>query len=85
MRSLKSVLTNKTITFDKYLTREFQDRGLKIAETLQDMAHKSLYIKMAKEIDQRILDQALSFVVDSHARKKAALFMWKVKELKKSH
>lgn len=67
---------------DKYLTREFQEFGIFLAEKLGDMGHKALYIKMAKTTPRVILDQALSFVLDSQANSKARLFMWKVKQLK---
>lgn len=67
---------------DKYLTREFQEFGIFLAEKLGDMGHKALYMKMAKITPRAILDQALSFVLDSQANSKARLFMWKVKQLK---
>ncbi len=84
MQTLKSVLTNFKLsdTSDKYLSREFQRYGLHLAQTLGDLAHKSLYIKLAKDVPRTLLDQALSFVVDSQARSKPRLFMWKVKQLK---
>jgi hypothetical protein len=66
-----------------YITREFQDYGYRIAAELNDLKHKSLYIKLAKDVDRRILESARSFVVDAHhARSKAKLFMWKVKQLR---
>lgn len=65
-----------------YITREFQDFGYRLATELNDMKHKSLYIKMAKEIDRALLERALSFVSDSQADSKAKLFMWKVKQLR---
>ncbi len=65
-----------------HITQEFQDFGYRLALDLDDMKHKSLYIKMAKEIDRGILERALSFVSDAQARNKAKLFMWKVKELR---
>jgi hypothetical protein len=67
---------------DKYLTREFQEFGIFLAEKLGDMGHKALYIKMAKTTPRSILDEALSFVLDANANSKARLFMWKVKQLK---
>lgn len=82
MKSLKNVLINKTFTQDKYLTRAFQDHGLRLAEKLGDMSHKALYIKLAKTEDASLLENALTFVIDSNARNKGALFMWKLKELK---
>src|SRR3972149_1725771 len=65
-----------------YITQEFQDYGYRLAVTLDDLAHKSLYIKMAKEVDRTILEKALAFVIDSQAKSKPRLFMWKVKQLK---
>lgn len=66
-----------------YITQEFQDYGYRLAVALNDMSHKSLYIKMAKTVDRGILERALSFVTDAgSAKSKARLFMWKVKQLK---
>lgn len=67
---------------DKYLSREFQEFGIFLAEKLGDMGHKALYIKMAKTTPRGILQEALSFVLDANANSKARLFMWKVKQLK---
>ena len=69
----------------KYISREFQDYGYRLAVDLNDMAHKSLYIRMAKNTDRKILEAARRFVVDAdHAKSKGRLFMWKVGELKKT-
>ena len=68
----------------KYVTREFQDYGLRLAEELDDLRHKSLYIKLAKEVDRRLLEEARRFVKDAYnVKNKARLFMWKLKELRK--
>ncbi len=67
-----------------YITQEFQDYGYRLATELDDMKHKSLYIKMAKTIDRKVLESARTFVLDANANSKARLFMWKVKELKKA-
>jgi hypothetical protein len=40
-----------------------------------------MYIKFAKTLPRPVLEEALRFVIDSSARKKAALFMWKLKEM----
>lgn len=65
-----------------YITREFQDFGYRLAMELNDEKHKSLYMRLAKTVDRRILEKALSFVKDANAKSPAKLFMWKVKELK---
>lgn len=83
MQSIKQVLGKFNPTTDKYVSREFQTFGLKIAEQLDDYKHRSLYIKLAKTVHRSILERVLSFVVDSNAKNKGALFMWKLKELRK--
>lgn len=82
MKSIKQVLDNFNPLEDKYISREFQSFGIYLAEELGDYKHRSLYIKLAKDIHRSILEQALQFVSDSNARNKPALFMWKVKQLK---
>lgn len=66
-----------------YITQEFQDFGYRLAVSLNDLEHKSLYMRLAKTVKRSLLEQALSFVSDSQAKSKAKLFMWKLKELKK--
>ncbi len=82
MQSVKNVLKKFNPTTDKYISREFQTFGLKIAEQLDDYKHRSLYIKLAKTVHRSILERVLSFVVDSNAKNKGALFMWKLKEVR---
>lgn len=84
MQSVKNVLKKFNPTTDKYISREFQTFGLKIAEQLDDYKHRSLYIKLAKTVHRSILERVLSFVVDSNAKNKGALFMWKLKEVRKN-
>ncbi len=65
-----------------YITQEFQDFGYRLAVELNDLKHKSLYIKMAKTVDRAVLERSLSFVKDANnAKSKAKLFMWKVKQI----
>ena len=66
---------------DKYISREFQSYGYHLAEELNDMKHKSLYMRLAKTLPRAILEKALSYVSDSGIKRKGALFMWKLKEL----
>lgn len=81
MKSIKSVLANFNPTEDKYISREYQSFGVHLAEKLSDETHKSLYIRLSRDIPRPVLERALRFVVDSNARNKAALFMWKLKDL----
>ncbi len=69
-----------------FITQEFQDFGYRLAVELNDMAHKSLYMRLAKTENRLLLERALSFVADAaSARSKAKLFMWKLKQLKAEH
>lgn len=73
----------KNIEEDKYVSREFQQYGLELAEELGDMKHKALYIKLAKENPRGRMEAARNFVKDArNARSKGRLFMWKLKQLK---
>jgi len=82
MQSIKSVLSNFNPTTDKYISREFQSFGLHLAETLDDYKHRSLFMKLAKTVHRSLLERALSFSIDSTAKNKGALFMWKLKQLR---
>src|SRR3989338_10853569 len=66
---------------DKYISREFQAYGVYLSEQLNDFKHKSLYIKLARDIPRPILEKALGFTADAKVKRKGALFMWKLKEL----
>lgn len=69
----------------KYISQEFQDYGYRLAVDLNDLPHKSLYIKLAKTVDRAILEKARSFAVDAYtAKSRAKLFMWKMKELRQN-
>ena len=82
MKKIGNILTLFDPTKDKYISREFQAFGVHLAESLDDYKHKSLYIKLAKTTDRSLLERALSFCVDSRAKNKGALFMWKLSQLK---
>lgn len=85
MKSISKIIAEtKFKDRPKNITHEFQIYGVYLAESLQDTKHYSLYIKLAKQIDRKILEQALNFTKGYHsARSKARIFMWKLQELKK--
>lgn len=82
MQQINKILKQFDPVTDKYVSREFQSFGMHLAEELDDYKHRSLYIKLAKTTHRSILEKALSFAIDSNARNKGALFMWKLKDLK---
>lgn len=68
----------------KNISHEFQMYGVYLAESLNDTKHYSLYIKLAKEVDRKILEEALNFTKGYYgAKSKARIFMWKLQQLKK--
>ena len=81
MQSIKNILKKFNPLEDKYVSREYQAYGVYLAEKLDDTRHKSLYIKLSKTVPRPILEEALRYVVDSNARRKGALFMWRLKQL----
>ena len=81
VKSIKEILEGRGPR-KKYITREFQHFGYRLAEGLDDLEHKSLYIKLAKEVDRQLLQKAWDFVKDSRAKSKGRLFMWKLKKLR---
>lgn len=67
----------------KNLSKEFQVYGVYLAEQLGDTKRYSLYIKLAKEVDRAILEEALNFTKGySRAKSRAKLFMWRLKQLR---
>ncbi len=82
MKRVSQILKNFDPQKDKYISREFQSYGVYLSEQLDDPKHRGLYIKLAKENHRSVLEKALSFAVDSGARNKGALFMWKLKQIK---
>lgn len=84
MKSLRDILAQRSQTIGKqFISREFQDYGYRLAQELNDLKNKSLYMKLAKTLPRRLLENARMFVKDATtARSKARLFMWKLKELR---
>lgn len=83
-QSIKDILSSFDQKEDKYISREFQDYGYHLAKELNDLDHRSLYIKLAKEKPRFLLEKARNFVKDAYnVKNPAKLFMWKLKELKK--
>jgi hypothetical protein len=82
VQSIKQILNKFDPTKDRYISREFQSYGMHLAEELNDYKHRGLYIKLAKTTHRSVLEKALSYVSDSNAKNKGALFMWRLKQLK---
>lgn len=71
----------------KYIKNEYQAYGLELAKELGDWKNRSIYIRLAKTMDREILQKARYFIKDQDKSKLQTpykLFMWKLKELRKT-
>ena len=69
----------------KYISREFQDYGYRLAVELGEESRKAMYIKLAKTKPRAILEKARSYVIDyPNAKNKGKLFLWKIKQLEEA-
>lgn len=86
MKSIKTAIAEvKFKDRPKNIAYEFQEYGVYLAETLGDTKHYGLYIKLAKEVDRKSLEEALNFAKGYFgAKSKAKIFMWRLTELRKS-
>jgi hypothetical protein len=82
MQKVSQILKNFNPTQDKYISREFQSFGIHLAEEMDDYKNRGMWIRLAKTNHSSVLEEALSFVKDSNADNKIALFLWKLKQLK---
>src|SRR3989344_1397442 len=82
MKKIGTILKKYDPKVDKHISREFQAFGIHLAEELDDYKHRGLYIKLAKTHSRSLLEKAFTFTVDSNAKNKGALFMWKLAQLK---
>jgi hypothetical protein len=70
----------------KYVRFEFQDYGIRLAYKLNDIYHKSLYIRLAKTVKREYLDEAYRFAIDypnMGNKNKGRIFMWALSKLRK--
>lgn len=86
MKSLSDILVDtKNLKRPKNLFTEFQHYGVYLAESLDDRAHYSLYIKLAKNYPRALLEEALNYTKGyTTAKSKGRVFMWKLKQLKEA-
>ena len=88
VEKIGDILEKGGIEPSKYIRHEFQDFGYRMAVELDDLEHRSLYMRLAKEEPRGRLERALGFVKDAanlrDKKSKARLFMWKLKELRQA-
>ena len=67
----------------KYISHEWQLFGYRLAKWMDDLDRVSMYMKLAKNEDRKLIQTAWDFVKDSNARSKPRLFLWKLSRLRK--
>ena len=83
MKNISDLLKTRKLTPNVRNKHEYQAYGNRLAEEFGDIAHRALYIKLAKETDRSLLEQAREFVLASEkATTRGRLFMWKLTQLK---
>ena len=85
-KNIKDILDKRLETLGKkpvYAKYEWQDFGVRVAKELGDESRAGMYIKMARNYGQEILEEALDFVKEAkNVKSKPKLFLWKLKQLK---
>lgn len=87
VKSLANILDRYQLETDKQrrISREFQDYAYRLAVELGDEAHKAIYMRLAKNTDRALLEEARIFVKGAvHAKSRGRLFMWKLHQLKEA-
>lgn len=84
-QSIKQILLDYNLDDKgKYITREFQDYGYRLAMEMGEEKNKSLYIKLAKTEERALLEKARTFVKDArNVRHRGKLFLWALAKLKR--
>ena len=82
-KSLFDLLSKYDLDKKKYISQEWQDYAYRLAIALDDLKHKSLYMRLAKNTPRAQLEETKNWVKDAYnVKNKARLFMWKLKEIK---
>ncbi|MCP4417953.1 MAG: hypothetical protein GY805_15130 [Chloroflexi bacterium] len=88
MEQIRQLIKSKQLIKGSAVPRmkyEFQAYGQRLARDMGELPKESLYMKLAKEIDRNLLEQAREHVLGSqNVRNKGALFMYKLKQLKEN-
>ena len=82
-KSLFDLLSKYDLDKKKYISQEWQDYAYRLAIALDDLKHKSLYMRLSKNTPRAQLEEAKNWVKDAYnVKNKARLFMWKLKDLR---
>jgi hypothetical protein len=83
MKAVSEILKEKNLKKNFRNKYEFQAYGNRLSEELNDPKHRTLYIKLAKTMDRKILEEAREFALASEKiKEKGKIFMWRLQSLK---
>lgn len=83
-QSMFDILSKYDLDKKKYISQEWQDYAYRLAIALDDLPHKSLYMRLSKNTPRAMLEEAKNFITDAYqVKNKAKLFMWKLQQIKK--
>lgn len=84
MEHIKDIIGTKVFVGDKRNKYEYQAYGNRLAEELNDTKKRSLYIKLAKNVQRNLLEQARECALSAEKiTAKGKIFMWKLTQLRK--
>lgn len=66
---------------NRYISTSQQWQAARLWHEFGDPEHKIYYLALCKKLKPEVIDAAYSFVQDAHARSRAKLFMWKIKQI----
>ena len=82
-QSMFDLLSKYDLDKKKYISQEWQDYAYRLAVFLDDLKHKSLYMRLSKNSPRAQLEEAKNFITDAYqVKNKARLFMWKLRQIK---
>jgi len=84
VKHIKDIIGSKSLISDKRNKYEYQAYGNRLAEELNDTNKRSLYIKLAKNENRSLLEQARECALAAEKiTSKGKIFMWKLTQLRK--
>ncbi|BCX13927.1 MAG: hypothetical protein KatS3mg085_459 [Candidatus Dojkabacteria bacterium] len=86
VKSAKEILLDYDILKgdgNRHPKHEFQAYAYRLAHDLNDLVNLKIYMRLAKNVERTLLEQAYAYAIDSKTEEKAKIFLWKVKDLRK--
>lgn len=66
----------------RHPSHEFQAYAYRLAHDLNDLGNLKIYMRLAKNVERSLMEQAYSFAVDSRFENRGPIFLWKLKQIR---